>query len=411
MINIKSKNKIINILGVNIDNYSKLELRELLGSFLSGNKQNLIVTPNPEIILKAGHDEELFYIINNSKLRIPDGSGLWFANIALGGFLHRTTGVWLTREILKLAQKKYRVVIFNWVDGLNNSKSLKTELEKKYPDIKYLIFDIKRERCKIDWDKVKKFKPNIAFCTLGAPYQEKFLFHNLRNMPSIKIAAAIGGTFDFLTGRVKRAPKIMRILFIEWIWRVIKQSRGKKIWRLKRIYKAAVIFPLKFCKWRFILPFKYRPCVSCLLYKKENDHYKIFIVERADDPGHWQLPQGGLDGLSLKQAGLKELREETNNNKFSFKNQYPDLHKYKFPIDSPKHRGAIYMKRTGYKGQKQGLIIVEFIGEDKDIKINYWDHAAWKWADPDNIMGIIHKHRQKAMRKYLEKFKQIIINK
>jgi len=405
------KKKNINIFGINIDNYTKSELSDKLDSFLSGNKQNLIVTPNPEIILKAGHDEELFYIINHAQLRIPDGSGLWFAGIGLGRFIHRATGVWLSREILELAQENFRVVIFNWNKGLSSGERLLVALQGRYDDIQFLVLDIDRKGKNVDWNKVKKFKPDIAFCTLGAPYQEKFLFHNLQNMPSVHVAAAVGGAFDFLTGKIVRAPKIMRILFIEWVWRVFKQSKGKKIWRLKRIYQAAVIFPIKFCKWRFIWPFKYRSNVSCLLYKKEKDRYKILVVERADQPGHWQLPQGGLDGLSLKQAGLKELREEINNTKFAFKAEYPDLHKYGFPIDSPRHRGARYTRHTGYKGQNQGLIIALFTGIDKDIKINYWDHLAWKWVDSSDIMNIIHDYRKVAMKKYLEKFNKDIIHK
>lgn len=400
--------KTINIFGINIDNYTKSELSEKFDSFLNGNKQNLIVTPNPEIILRAGHDEELFYIINHAQLRIPDGSGLWFAGIGLLRFIHRVTGVWITKELLLRSTNKHQIVIFNWIDGLNDSKNLKSELEKRFKDIKCLILDIKRDGLTVDWDKVNKLKPNIAFCTLGAPYQEKFFFHNLRNMPSVKIAVAVGGAFDLLTGKIKRAPKIMRVLFIEWVWRVFKQSKGKKIWRLKRIYQAAVVFPIKFCKWRFIWPFKYRSNVSCLLYKKERDGYKILVVERADQPGHWQLPQGGLDGLNLKEAGLKELREEINTNKFVFKAEFANLHKYCFPIDSPAHRGAQYTRHTGYKGQKQGLIIVEFIGTDINIKINYWDHKGWKWVNADDIMDIVHEYRKEAMRKYIKKFSNFI---
>ena len=402
--------KIINIFGINIDNYTKSELSKKLRNFLSAGKQCLVVTPNPELILRAGKDEEFFYILNHANLRIPDGSGLWFAGIALFKFIHRTTGVWLTEFLLKNVSDEAKILIFNWDRGLQKKDELKLKLGQKYPNIEFLILDIKKARADIDWAEVNKFKPSVVFCTLGAPYQEKFLFHNLRNMPSVRVAAAIGGTFDFLTGKVKRAPKIMRISFIEWAWRVLKQS-GAKTRRLKRIYKAAIIFPIKFCRWRFVMPFQYRPCVSCLLYKKENNKYKIFIVERQDDPGHWQLPQGGLDGLTLKEAGLKELREEAGNNKIVFKREYPDLHKYEFPLDPPRHRGARYTKHTGYKGQKQGLIIVKFTGEDKDIKISYWDHTAWQWIDPADIVNTVHKHRQEAMRKYLEKFKQFINNK
>lgn len=100
-----------------------------------------------------------------------------------------------------------------------------------------------------DLSDLAKFKPDILFCTLGAPYQEKFIYHNLKNLPSVKVVIGVGGAFDFLTGKIKRAPKIMRWMCLEWLWRLKKQPR-----RARRIYQAVIVFPWEFIKWRFIHP-------------------------------------------------------------------------------------------------------------------------------------------------------------
>lgn len=70
----------INILGLNLDDNlsSELFLDKFQGLMKNG-KQNYIVTPNPEIILKAQKDEEYFYILNNANLSLPDGFGLKIA--------------------------------------------------------------------------------------------------------------------------------------------------------------------------------------------------------------------------------------------------------------------------------------------------------------------------------------------
>ena len=237
---------------------------------------------------------------------------------------------------------------------------------------------------------------------LGAPWQEKFIYHNLPKLPSVKLAIGVGGAFDFLTGKIQRAPKLLRILGLEWLWRLLKQP-----WRVKRIYNAVIVFPWEFFKWRFVNPFLYRPNVACLLYKSENDKYKILLVERKNEAGHWQLPQGGTDGENLKIAGTHELTEEIGTNKFHPIKSFSDVYQYKF--GDKKSRAGIKSKYIeGYKGQKQGLFIAKFIGEESDIKINFWDHSAWKWVDSENLINEVHLNRKEAVKIFLKKFNKII---
>jgi N-acetylglucosaminyldiphosphoundecaprenol N-acetyl-beta-D-mannosaminyltransferase len=49
-------------------------------------------------------------------------------------------------------------------------------------------------------------------------------------MPSVKVAIGVGGAFDFISGRIKRAPKFVQKIGLEWLWRLILQP-----WRIKRI--------------------------------------------------------------------------------------------------------------------------------------------------------------------------------
>ncbi len=58
-------------------------------------------------------------------------------------------------------------------------------------------------------------------------------------MPSVKLAVGVGGAFDFITGRIKRAPKLMRSIGLEWLWRLFCQP-----WRIKRVFRAIIKFPL-----------------------------------------------------------------------------------------------------------------------------------------------------------------------
>ena len=79
---------------------------------------------------------------------------------------------------------------------------------------------------------------SLLFVALGMPKQEKWINENLKKMPSVRLAMGVGGAFDFMAGQVPRAPKFLRAIGLEWLWRFFCQP-----WRIKRIFKAVIIFP------------------------------------------------------------------------------------------------------------------------------------------------------------------------
>jgi N-acetylglucosaminyldiphosphoundecaprenol N-acetyl-beta-D-mannosaminyltransferase len=393
----------VNILGINITSLNKKRIWVKIKSFLTGKGQHYIVTPNPEIILAAQRDEELFYILNHADLSLPDGIGLVMAGFFLGCKLRRITGADLTSELLFYAEKhNLRVVIFVWRGGLSREEEVKRALGGRWPNLEFLVQAIDRRGRKVNYKKINTWAPKIMLVGLGAPWQEKFIYHNLPRFTSVKLAVGVGGAIDFLTGRARRAPRIWRQLGMEWLWRLIRQPN-----RLKRIWRAVVIFPLVFFRWRFINSLFYRPNVVGLVYKRIGDKYYILLVERADEPGHWQLPQGGTDGQAVDTAGLRELREELNCDKFRKVAVFKNLYKYKFVQNLSKF-GNSARRCWGYRGQKQSLLISEFLGDDKEIKLNFWDHSSWRWVQADKILNAVHPVRRQGTKIFLRKFWEII---
>ncbi len=393
----------INILGVNITNINKCEVLDKIREFLLGRKQHIMVTPNPEIILHATrHHEELWYILNHADLALADGIALKLAGWFFRKNIRRITGADITLDILKLAEEnKYRVAVFSWKRGLSGAEEIKLAVAEKFPELEFYVEAIERE-ASVDVYKINQFKPDIVFCTLGAPYQEKFIYYNLAKIPTARLGLSVGGSFDFLTGRARRAPKILRFIGLEWLWRLIKQPK-----RAGRIFRATIVFPFRFLYFFFILRWFYRPNIACLLYKREIGKYKILIVERVGNRGHWQLPQGGTDGESLAIAGARELKEEINTINFQPIAAYKNLFKYKFDKRLDKY-GFSTKNPRGYKGQKQSLFIAEFMGQDSEIKVNDWEHAGWRWVEAEKLVESVHPVRREAAKIFMEKFRQAV---
>ena len=230
----------MDILGVRIDNLSRKDILEKAASFLEQDGLHQIATVNPEFILTAQEDNEFKTILNQADLCVADGVGVWFAFLRYGKILKsRLTGVDLMEEILSLAStKQYLVSVVMNVHSLSSWEEVRYAILKKYPTLK--IRGVVLENFHHIDDLI--FESKILLCNFGAPRQEKFI-HSLktRKHNQIRLAIGVGGGMDFLTGKVRRAPKLWRKIGLEWSWRFAQEPR----YRAKRIFRAVVLFPIK----------------------------------------------------------------------------------------------------------------------------------------------------------------------
>lgn len=236
----------IKILGVNINILTKQQALERVKGFLNSQKQNKIFTPNPEMLVDASKDEYFREVLNSGDLNICDGKGL-----SLVAKTKKIPGVDFMLDICTLAEKKNKSI---YLLGSGNDEVIEKtaeKLKKRFSNLKIVGINkgVKIERSKdykIDYDKEKNDEithdiimsaPDILFVAFGHGKQEKWIDKNLKQLPSVKIAMGVGGSFDFISGKVKRAPKWMRKLGLEWLYRLFRQPS-----RLPRIFKATILF-------------------------------------------------------------------------------------------------------------------------------------------------------------------------
>ena len=229
------------ILGIKIDNFYKDEILAKVNIFLNEEKFHQLATINPEFILAAQNDAEFKNILNGCDLNVADGVGIRFAFFRFRDKLKaRIAGADLLEEILQIAAKNnYKIFLVASNGGLSTWEEARIAILQKYPGLK------------IDGLNLDKNSPihdpryaihDIVFCSFGAPAQEKFL-HSLKTLKNskIRLAMGVGGSFDYLTGKIRRAPACMRKIGLEWLWRFIQEPK----YRAKRIWNAVVIFPIK----------------------------------------------------------------------------------------------------------------------------------------------------------------------
>jgi N-acetylglucosaminyldiphosphoundecaprenol N-acetyl-beta-D-mannosaminyltransferase len=211
--------------------------------------------------LLAQKDHAFKQILNDCDLRVADGAGIWFAFWRFGKRLrNRFTGIDLMQAVLQMAAKnKYGIFLVSYRGALSSWEETRDAILQKYPNLEIGGVNIdmeisndliseKFENSAFDnsiFSKNSKLKIQnyeIVLCALGAPYQEKFI-HSLKSSKNdkIRLAIGVGGSFDFLTKKIKRAPKYMRKVGLEWLWRFAQEPK----YRAKRIFKAVVVFPVR----------------------------------------------------------------------------------------------------------------------------------------------------------------------
>lgn len=228
----------MDILGVRIDNLSMSEVLQRIEEFLNDGKQHYIVTVNPEFIVEAQKDEEFCNILNGADLAISDGIGVVLVARFLGERLkERVAGIDLVKS-LKLKVKNYRIFLLGGRNGVAE------KIAKEWPEVVGFCEEIENGE---PFVQINKVQPDILLVALGAPKQEKWIAKNLAKMPSVKVAIGVGGAFDLLSGRLRRAPVFMQKMGLEWLWRLTLEPH-----RLPRIFKALVTFPFLVLKSKIL---------------------------------------------------------------------------------------------------------------------------------------------------------------
>lgn len=147
----------------------------------------------------------------------------------------------------------------------------------------------------------------------------------------------------------------------------------------------------------------YRPCVGIALF---NDAGQVFVGERIDTPGAWQMPQGGVDpGESVEETALRELKEEVGTNQAEIITISKRTVRYELPDDMIRR-----LWDGTYRGQEQTWIAARFTGKDQDIDINSFDppeFTDWKWVELQDTLNLIVPFKREIYVEVIDMFKDI----
>lgn len=230
------------LLGIQIPTESKNAIREKIIKNISETKKYFhVVSLNPEILVHTTVNEEFNQVVAKAQMRTLDGVGVIAAaklcSIPVGD---RYSGVDLMSDLLKEAHnRRLRVLL---IGGGHKIADKVVECQKAiFPGIEISgtegSVDITRptemEEKQIA-SIVAAAKPHLVFVAYGSPAQELWIDSHSKLFDGM-VVMGVGGAFDFLSGNIARAPKLMQKAGFEWLFRLVRQP--SRIWRQLRLVK------------------------------------------------------------------------------------------------------------------------------------------------------------------------------
>jgi len=232
----------LELLDVPVDPLTMDEVLERIEGFIRSRQPHHIFTADASGIMRAREEPELLDIVRRADLVTPDGAGVLLATRMKGMRLpERVSGVDLVDRASALAARKgFRIYLLGASETVVQAAA--GVLASRYPGL--IIAGIHDGYFKPEDEPrvvrdIATARPDVLFVALGIPKQEQFIRHHFATL-DVPVMIGVGGSFDVISGELKRAPVWMQRSGMEWLYRLAQQpSRLPRMAALPQFMLAA----------------------------------------------------------------------------------------------------------------------------------------------------------------------------
>jgi len=221
----------VDILGVRVDDATYDDLLAAVDAFIRSGRPHQIVTLNPEMLVAAHDDPDFRHRLNAADLNVADGVGLILAARWLGHPLRgRVTGSdGIYHLAAHSARRGYRPFFLGAAPGV--AEIVADRLRALHPGLEVAGTYAGSPRAEEEEEiiaRVRAAAPHLLLVAYGVPAEEKWIARN-RDRLGVPVMIGVGGAFDFVAGVARRAPRWMRRVGLEWLYRLLREP-----WRWRR---------------------------------------------------------------------------------------------------------------------------------------------------------------------------------
>ena len=221
------------ILKTNINVTNMSDTIKYIGGHLDDLRGKYICVSNVHTTVMSYENEEYRKIQSGAAMALPDGAPLSSYSRRKGyKQAQRVTGPDLMLELFAISKEKgYRHYFYGATE--ETLQSMKEVLERDYPGIQIAGMYAPPFRALTPQEdaqvvaKINESRPDFIWIGLGAPKQEEWMYQHMGQLQGVLIG--VGAGFDYLAGYIKRAPRWMQRMSLEWLYRLLQDP--KRLWR------------------------------------------------------------------------------------------------------------------------------------------------------------------------------------
>lgn len=225
------------IFGIRVSKVDMPATVAYLTEVVSSRIPHQVITANPIMVMAALEDPAYMNIMKSAELVVPDGTGVvWAANYCNEPVAERVAGYDLLHELMRQGER-YRWKVFLLGSTPEVIRETAERLQLQYPGVIIVgyhdgYFGLEEDE-KIIADIVKA-NPDILFVARGADSQEPWIA-KYKSKLGVPIMMGVGGSFDVISGKSKRAPKAFQKMRMEWLYRLLREpTRYKRMLALPK---------------------------------------------------------------------------------------------------------------------------------------------------------------------------------
>lgn len=226
----------VDLLGVRVHAISNADALDQIERWISArDRSRLVMTPDTTALMHAQSVQPLRDAYGRADLVTADGAGLVWASRQLGQPLpERVTGIDLLSQLSqRSADRRYRVFLLGARPGVANEAA--DVLHRRHPGVRIVGthhgFFSDQDSCQIV-QRINRCDPDLLFVGMGVPQQELWMNRHAAKL-AVPVVMSVGGSFDVLAGRVRRAPQGWQTVGLEWLWRALLEPH--RLWRARLI--------------------------------------------------------------------------------------------------------------------------------------------------------------------------------
>ncbi len=221
----------ISLYGVKIDDVGLDEAVEL--ALTDRGEPCWVVTPNALMLDACRREERYADLLNRATLSLADGAGVLMAARRKGTPLReRVAGIEFGEAVLaRAARNELRVFFLGGGEGVAQ-KAAQT-LAMRYEGLRVCgaywgYFQKNGEDDRRVTELIRATHPDILFVCFGFPMQEQWIADHIGLMDGIRVVAGLGGSLDVWSGQLRRAPRVVSSIGMEWLWRMLREPKRLK---------------------------------------------------------------------------------------------------------------------------------------------------------------------------------------